>query len=472
MINYQDLNLKALKDLLRDRNIAGRSKATTKEKAIALLEECDRLSAENLPAPVENFTGSPPPPPAPPIPEPEPEPADESEYTDGVRCPKCAQCGSFETWSERDGGYWCENCNYQFTPPAPPEPELKLEQDNSQPCLSIRQPWAWAIFHLGKDVENRSWQPPRLGRIYIHASKTYDHAGAAWIEKTFGVRPPGPDDLPMGAIVGSVEVVGCTQNSVSSWAIAGQFHWQLNKPVEISPISCPGELGIFYRHIPSDLKAECLKATFEKAAKLKSLIDNQKINRRERIETSITQSPSGAVVNNVASTASIAESIPQSFNDVKTTDNDENNSDSAEKLAEQIWRSSLEFIDYHGQPAKRVSLAQAEILFGLSPESSYRLIIFEHGQGIVMSPAPASPSPSPPAPAPSKSERHAKAKAEYHRLYPQEFPNIQIFERSPNNQWYEHRLVRAAKNKFEPSIYEVIPVNPIDLSPRSPPCTA
>ncbi len=26
-------------------------------------------------------------------------------------------------------------------------------------ALSIRQPWAWAILHAGKDVENRSWRP-------------------------------------------------------------------------------------------------------------------------------------------------------------------------------------------------------------------------------------------------------------------------------------------------------------------------
>ena len=24
-------------------------------------------------------------------------------------------------------------------------------------CLSIRQPWAWAIIHAGKDIENRCW---------------------------------------------------------------------------------------------------------------------------------------------------------------------------------------------------------------------------------------------------------------------------------------------------------------------------
>lgn len=28
--------------------------------------------------------------------------------------------------------------------------------------LTIRNPWAYAIFHLGKDVENRSWYPREL----------------------------------------------------------------------------------------------------------------------------------------------------------------------------------------------------------------------------------------------------------------------------------------------------------------------
>ena len=25
-------------------------------------------------------------------------------------------------------------------------------------ALSIRQPWAWAILHAGKDIENRDWR--------------------------------------------------------------------------------------------------------------------------------------------------------------------------------------------------------------------------------------------------------------------------------------------------------------------------
>lgn len=27
-------------------------------------------------------------------------------------------------------------------------------------AISVRQPWAWAVFAAGKDVENRSWPVP------------------------------------------------------------------------------------------------------------------------------------------------------------------------------------------------------------------------------------------------------------------------------------------------------------------------
>ena len=43
-------------------------------------------------------------------------------------------------------------------------------------AISIRQPWAWAVVHAGKDVENRSATAPRqfksaVGqRVLIHAS--------------------------------------------------------------------------------------------------------------------------------------------------------------------------------------------------------------------------------------------------------------------------------------------------------------
>jgi len=40
-------------------------------------------------------------------------------------------------------------------------------------ALSIRQPWAWAILHAGKRVENRDWKHPPTyrGPLLIHAAK-------------------------------------------------------------------------------------------------------------------------------------------------------------------------------------------------------------------------------------------------------------------------------------------------------------
>jgi hypothetical protein len=37
--------------------------------------------------------------------------------------------------------------------------------------ISIRHPWAWAIVHAGKRIENRDWYCDYRGPILIHASK-------------------------------------------------------------------------------------------------------------------------------------------------------------------------------------------------------------------------------------------------------------------------------------------------------------
>ena len=58
-------------------------------------------------------------------------------------------------------------------------------------ALSIRQPWAWAIIHAGKDVENRSENMARRAErlvgqiILIHAGKTFDPDGFDTLE-SFG----------------------------------------------------------------------------------------------------------------------------------------------------------------------------------------------------------------------------------------------------------------------------------------------
>lgn len=43
-------------------------------------------------------------------------------------------------------------------------------------AITVRQPWAWAIIHAGKDIENRSWKTKTRGRVAIHAASGMTHA--------------------------------------------------------------------------------------------------------------------------------------------------------------------------------------------------------------------------------------------------------------------------------------------------------
>src|SRR5258708_38232386 len=80
------------------------------------------------------------------------------------------------------------------------------------PALSIRQPWCWAILNCGKSVENRTWATAFRGKLRIHASKTWDAEGEAWLTHQ-GLIVPNffvcRDKGEIGAYVGEVTVVEC-----------------------------------------------------------------------------------------------------------------------------------------------------------------------------------------------------------------------------------------------------------------------
>lgn len=84
-------------------------------------------------------------------------------------------------------------------------------------AISIRQPWAHAILHLGKDVENRPMRTHYRGPILIQASLKVERKEAEKLKLD-------PDQFSTGAIVGSVEIVDCVGNSNSRWANRGQWH--------------------------------------------------------------------------------------------------------------------------------------------------------------------------------------------------------------------------------------------------------
>lgn len=94
--------------------------------------------------------------------------------------------------------------------------------------LSVKQPWASLIAHSIKPIENRRWKCPEkyIGkRILIHASAK--NAVGRWdalnndqfIAKDEScLKDKCFQDLPSGAIIGSVEIVDCVINHPSIWA--------------------------------------------------------------------------------------------------------------------------------------------------------------------------------------------------------------------------------------------------------------
>lgn len=87
-------------------------------------------------------------------------------------------------------------------------------------ALSIRQPWAWAILHAGKRIENRDWKACHYrGPLLLHASKgcTLDEYSEAseWMRLyklavpayAGGTIPPWRE-AKRGGIVGVCRVVG------------------------------------------------------------------------------------------------------------------------------------------------------------------------------------------------------------------------------------------------------------------------
>jgi hypothetical protein len=108
-------------------------------------------------------------------------------------------------------------------------------------AISIQQPWAWAIIHAGKDVENRSWNSYYRGLLAIHAPakrKSNDVLPR-------GVVRPEEEECPLSAIIGVVELIDVVERMRSKW-FGGPFGFVLAKPQPLArPISCKGGLGLW-----------------------------------------------------------------------------------------------------------------------------------------------------------------------------------------------------------------------------------
>lgn len=130
--------------------------------------------------------------------------------------------------------------------------------------LTVRQPWAWAIIHGGKDVENRTRNIAGTyrGPVAIHAAKReaadrYARGGATdQIRAITGRAPLLTLPAGLGAVIGVVDLVDVhhlrdcvTQmGECSPWAEREDVHHLVlaNPHAFATPIPATGRLGLWH----------------------------------------------------------------------------------------------------------------------------------------------------------------------------------------------------------------------------------
>lgn len=134
-------------------------------------------------------------------------------------------------------------------------------------ALSIRQPWAWAILNVGKDVENRDWKPnnPAVSdarKLIASRERFLIHTGLGMTKAEYedcletlhaisrrhkfpsGLALPAQRDLPRGGIVGSAVLTAFVDDSPSPFFF-GPWGLMLADVKPCRFIEMKGALGFF-----------------------------------------------------------------------------------------------------------------------------------------------------------------------------------------------------------------------------------
>ena len=134
--------------------------------------------------------------------------------------------------------------------------------------LSLWAPWAWAILHAGKDIENRTRSFPRtfVGEFWLHASlwpgtrkpltrgKQEELIEQFQVVQAMSGKPRevpkltlGELDAMRGKIVGRVTLTGYVEQSASLWFVPGSLGLQLTGPQALrEPVSAVGAQGWWF----------------------------------------------------------------------------------------------------------------------------------------------------------------------------------------------------------------------------------
>jgi hypothetical protein len=112
-------------------------------------------------------------------------------------------------------------------------------------AISLKAPWPYAIFHLGKDYENRTWKIKHKGPLLIHVSRNWDQDGYEFIMSKIKMTIPPKEAHIMGAIVGVFWLGDPVTEAESKWFFGPFGHEIISFKEFERPKFIAGHLGIF-----------------------------------------------------------------------------------------------------------------------------------------------------------------------------------------------------------------------------------
>jgi hypothetical protein len=148
-------------------------------------------------------------------------------------------------------------------------PTDSIHEGKGFAVLSVRQLWAWALIHGGKQIENRCRADGGMpaicrhrGPLLIHASATMKRLAyalaAIWMAEKLRIIVPPLKDICVGGIVGIMDAVGhvtpgrrvCFDKRARAeidlrWHIPPQYGLILLDPKPLPFVPLNGQLGLF-----------------------------------------------------------------------------------------------------------------------------------------------------------------------------------------------------------------------------------
>jgi hypothetical protein len=133
-------------------------------------------------------------------------------------------------------------------------------------AITLHRPWGFAIAHLTKRVENRTWECrlPIGSYLAIHNGKAWNPDGAKLCTQLnpYPIPNPTPETDPPQAIIAIARFGGNVTSDSSFW-FQGPIGWVLYEVTPIAPVPCPGRQGFW---VPSDEVLAQVRQNYAEAA--------------------------------------------------------------------------------------------------------------------------------------------------------------------------------------------------------------